>query len=1365
MKKAKAKALFPSAYSEGNSAHEIFQDMLAKIIAFDFQKHETDLRSCIDGLKSVADGDQVRLASIYSEIDKLTVITKSVVSEIVKLEQRFPKELDALDSSYKEWLSSISERGNILDKIASSIPKPSNVDTDTKWHVTLEKWLTNAHTHAQAQKAHETEEVTTPTTINTLSSLDINAIALPKYSYQDQSQGECKTLQDLLTEMVSTNTPDLLEARQRIAKYYVQWRDKAVSDIYSWATAKKHHSSKTSWNSDSVHEAIAIMDRANELATGGHRLRDTQILSVLEFLNKQEGRGKLCQIQTGEGKTTIVSLLVTLKVLQGEKVDIITSNDVLAEEGVRSKLNFYSLFGISVATNNNEHSTRTKQTEGARACYTADVVYGSIGNFQFDYLKDSFLGQNTRAGRQFGTVILDEVDSMLVDNGSHIAKLASPFPGMESLRYIYIKIWQEINKAEEVLGTREISPETKAIINAIIHTKDILSSAIMALIPEYLREYARSHLDKWIQNAIYAKYDCHENKQYIITSKDGERVITPVDYVNTGVGLSNTVWPQGLHQFLQLKHNLQLTVETLTNSHISNMHYIKKYGEKIFGMTGTLGSDAETNLLSEIYSVDLTIIPTYKVKRFTEDDGRIVKDEEWLDSIVLNVLKQTENDRAVLVICETIEDAKTIKKHLELFQSLYKDAIHQIRVYLDQDGSSITEEKVGIKDVVVATNIAGRGTDLSTTETLNNNGGLHVCVSFLPCNKRVEDQAFGRTSRQGNHGSAELVIKESEVRALGMDGSLEMLNVTSVKHRRDEVESERIKSLSAKVMKLNLHDELFCNFSKLYQELKAQNCSTEGFDFVLEDLKELWAFWIEQQNFRDASETASQVFERFMSDRKTTTIIIDKKIAHNPYHLVKQSEYFLERKTLFSSNTKLALAKCAMEQEGVKHIPGGSIILFEVAIEQGGYFFRKLVSVLKALKVLNVEGPELISEPSHNYKVEALSHLEDAKGTLDVEISYLRQFFSAGNKLGNILLPNSSECSNKNIREASVLKASLRYIDGAEECALQSITLFEAIGINNLKHILFSIAIDDLSENLICIAYLQSHQDTVSAMKIFLSKDQRGNINILCFDPQKIKDTYVIKWLLTKYCASLPGNTASDSKETTNDLESSREGEIVDLQTYLHNNFFYKHLCAKLLCLMHQQKNIYELASSIRSSHASSDLILSHKSYNDTKKITLNQDVITTSDIEELYRLGLCKAYKVSALSPDAQIKDTGLKFGLKLRDEHAWSCTKAKECFAYILHTIRQSAFLLIAEGICDIISTLMGQECKQTSEFLEFQGKVATKSKALFDRDIGIQHFVRQILEYATYSYKEHVFVQEYSLDALSQLCGQALESEDVM
>lgn len=206
---------------------------------------------------------------------------------------------------------------------------------------------------------------------------------------------------------------NLLEAFEKVKRYSQEWNDKSAGDIRNWA-----NSCRGSLNNN--FEAIAVLDRANSLLTGGHYLRHPQIISLLIFFETIGDEGKLLQISTGEGKTLIVSLFVAIQILKGETVDVITSNSVLAEEGVKERTKFFNLLNISVSCNNADK----RDDEFTMNPYIADVVYGCISNFQFDYLRDSFECKGNRAKRKFGTVMIDEVDSMLIDNGGHIAKLS-----------------------------------------------------------------------------------------------------------------------------------------------------------------------------------------------------------------------------------------------------------------------------------------------------------------------------------------------------------------------------------------------------------------------------------------------------------------------------------------------------------------------------------------------------------------------------------------------------------------------------------------------------------------------------------------------------------------------------------------------------------------------------------------------------------------------------------------------------------------------------------------------------------------------------------------------------------------------------
>jgi preprotein translocase subunit SecA len=249
----------------------------------------------------------------------------------------------------------------------------------------------------------------------------------------------------------------LEENYYQVKKNYEIWKNHDVFAINKMAQQIK---GKLKNSANVICNTIALMDRVWNLLEG-FRLRNTQILAALIFFHNQNNQGRLCQIQTGEGKTIIVALLAVIRALQGHKVDVITSNPLLAADGVKETKKFYSVFGLTVSTNNVGEESGDQDKIG----YTADILYGTISNFQFDYLKDTFEGFNLRSDREFGQVILDEVDSMLVDNGGHIAKLASPYPGMESLRYIYIKIWEELHKAEKSLA-EEVEAKIKLILKS-----------------------------------------------------------------------------------------------------------------------------------------------------------------------------------------------------------------------------------------------------------------------------------------------------------------------------------------------------------------------------------------------------------------------------------------------------------------------------------------------------------------------------------------------------------------------------------------------------------------------------------------------------------------------------------------------------------------------------------------------------------------------------------------------------------------------------------------------------------------------------------------------------------------------------------
>lgn len=323
---------------------------------------------------------------------------------------------------------------------------------------------------------------------------------------------------------------------------------------------------------------------------------------------------------------------------------------------------------------------------------------------------------------------------------------------------------------------------------------------ISCYVPGFLSDLVKSKLNVWIENAFNAKTMTMDN-EYVI-EKHG---VVPVDYKCTGVVENFMQWSDGLHQFIEMKHESKLSDMTAITNYMSSVGLLQKYGNQIFGISGTLGQKAETETLQKIYNdIKTCQIPSFKRRKLFEIEGVVVMDEkEWTEKICTVVTTQTKStvyrkQRAVLVICETINRAKALHKALG-------DKVPNRKLYINNnmDNTEILEKRLEAGDVIIATNLAGRGTDLKVSDPVNKAGGLFVVQTFLPKNTRVEAQAFGRTARQGSPGTAQLIICSSH-----LSGALQLLVLTK------KLSSVLENSTDAKP----LYQHLFVIQLKLYQQ-------------------------------------------------------------------------------------------------------------------------------------------------------------------------------------------------------------------------------------------------------------------------------------------------------------------------------------------------------------------------------------------------------------------------------------------------------------------------------------------------------------------------------------------------------------------
>uniref|UniRef100_A0A182MVB9 Uncharacterized protein n=1 Tax=Anopheles culicifacies TaxID=139723 RepID=A0A182MVB9_9DIPT len=716
---------------------------------------------------------------------------------------------------------------------------------------------------------------------------------------------------EISSEEIINQLPEIRTAIQRISSKMISYDQKSVAlftehEIKEWAKAFRSKVNRriVQRHLQTYEQMLAVVDRAIEIRRG-FRLRDTQRLSVLILLSNK--RSTLAQVSTGEGKSLIVVALSLIKALFSEKVDIVTSSSVLAKRDSDVNKDIYQLFDIDVSHNCSENIEERKEAYSLHP-----VVYGDLANFQRDYLLDRFYGKNILGDRDFTNVLVDEVDSMLLDKGNNMLYLSHDIPGMDKLESLYICIWQMVNSSMErpeaidieamemdilsnlynsitpddlmeldaELGFRKLNIIWNCLVDGGIMNDeghlitDNIDSAKMEQIltpevvqykhrlsfllkecvnrekpfkvPNNLKKFVERHLSAWIASALNALLMV-PGQSYVVSrnksgAKDRNASIVILDN-DTGADQGSSQWDEALHQFLQLKHGCKLSMQSLKAVFVSNVSYFKKY-KLLYGLTGTLGSQRERNLLKDIHQVAFVTIPTAKSKQFKEYKPIINRGYRmWLRNIKTEVTKLiNEENRSVLIICDTINNAEAIC--ITLKDTFGKNVHSYTRDYQEFDVVQ-GNQQLQQGQIIIATNLAGRGTDIRITDTLRQNGGLHVLLTYLPENIRIEEQAFGRAARSGDKGSGQLLIMVSSQRQYSRSKILEL------KKRRDQNELYRIAEIKTYYEKTIKAEEIcFEEFKQVYEKhrkrLDAANVPAEVKTILLQTCLDRWAFWLDE---------------------------------------------------------------------------------------------------------------------------------------------------------------------------------------------------------------------------------------------------------------------------------------------------------------------------------------------------------------------------------------------------------------------------------------------------------------------------------------------------------------------------------------
>ncbi len=466
--------------------------------------------------------------------------------------------------------------------------------------------------------------------------------------------------------------------------------------------------------------------------------------------------GNVAEMKTGEGKTLVALLPAYLNALSGRGVHVITVNDYLAQRDAGWNGPVYDFLGLSVGViinqasfiydseyENEEHEDerfRHLKPCTRKEAYNADVTYGTNNEFGFDYLRDNMVNEvKFLRQRELNYAIVDEVDSILIDEARTPLIISAPAGDNPEAYYQFAKIADKLTPDDYVLDEKHRSVTlTDAGVDKV--------QKILGIENLYSVENTRLvyHMDQALRAQVVFKRD----KDYVVTNS-GEVII--VDE-HTGRLMQGRRYNEGLHQAIEAKEGVQVREESMTLATISFQNFFRLY-RKLSGMTGTAFTEAEE--FQQIYALDVIQIPPNKpIKRIDKDDLIYRTEAGKLRAIVREVEKYHEKGQPVLIGSASIVKNELIAKYLDEAKIPY-----EILNAKNNEREAAIIEKAGEKGAVtLATNMAGRGTDIKLSDEVKGLGGLVVIGSERHDSRRVDNQLRGRGGRQGDPGTTQFFV-------------------------------------------------------------------------------------------------------------------------------------------------------------------------------------------------------------------------------------------------------------------------------------------------------------------------------------------------------------------------------------------------------------------------------------------------------------------------------------------------------------------------------------------------------------------------------------------------------------------------------
>lgn len=506
-------------------------------------------------------------------------------------------------------------------------------------------------------------------------------------------------------------------------------------------------------------EAFAVVREASRRILGMRHF-DVQMLGGITL-----HEGNIAEMRTGEGKTLVATLPVYLNALTGKGVHVVTVNDYLARRDSEWMGKLYRFLGLSVGL-----VVHGLDFPERRMAYNADVTYGTNNEFGFDYLRDNMvIYKDQMVQRELNYAIVDEVDSILVDEARTPLIISGPGEKSTDLYYVLAKVVPKLKEGDDYTVDEKL--------HTVAPTESGIAKAEKALNVKNLYESENIELSHHFTQALKAQALMKRDRDYVV--KDGEVII--VDEF-TGRLMFGRRYSDGLHQAIEAKENVKIERESQTLASITFQNYFRMYG-KLAGMTGT--AKTEESEFRKIYNLDVIVIPTNMPVRREDFPDTIYKTKRAkYKAVVKEIAERHAKGQPLLVGTTSIvqsEELSGLLKRQGVPHNVLNAKFHEMEAEIvagaGQRGA-----------VTIATNMAGRGTDIVLGEGVPELGGLHIVGTERHESRRIDNQLRGRCGRQGDPGSTRfyLSLEDDLMRLFGSD------NISSIMDKLGMEEDEPI---------------------------------------------------------------------------------------------------------------------------------------------------------------------------------------------------------------------------------------------------------------------------------------------------------------------------------------------------------------------------------------------------------------------------------------------------------------------------------------------------------------------------------------------------------------------------------------------